>query len=156
MILRLAVCPSFEDGFAVEIARRTQANPNYVIRTKDLSRPSFVSAGQLEGLFWGEILTHNDAASIPEFVCPALTPAEAAPIPELVRNVRVGIPSYEEEWITFDGTFTSLSITSSGLTLALEWNLEPPLEWRGIRELAAHLSSLYPLYRRQMTNDRSA
>ncbi len=147
MTLRLAVCPSWEDGFGVEIVEQRSASvvqpssASYVIRTKGLSGSSIVSAAELAALF------------SPLRTSQILTADDAAPIPELVRSVRVGIPT--QEWVTCDDTPISLSIECGDLYLALQWNSEPPAEWHGINELVAHLSALYPLYRHQKTNDRN-
>lgn len=147
MILRLAVCPSWNDGFGVEIVEQRSvsveqsSSVSYVIRTKGLSGSSVISAAELEALF------------SPLRTSQVLTADDAAPIAELVRSIRVGIPT--QEWVTYDGTTTSLSIECGDLYFALQWNPEPPAEWNGVGELVAYLSSLYPLYRHQRADDRT-
>lgn len=142
MNICLAVCPSFDEGFALEIDQRgIQAVPEggtadtaeYIIKTKALGRDAFVRVAQLESLF-SPVRTsqpiHRD---------------DAAPLMDLVLGIRVS-PT-RAAWATCDGTPTALSIERGDMLIALEWNSGSPSPWPGVDELVAYLGRLFLLYR---------
>lgn len=135
MRLALTVCPSFREGFGVEVSDRHDPlrGSYHVIKTRWFDTDSHVRVEKQAEIF-GRLRTEQELDAV-----------DVEALSTLVGAVVVSPP--EEEWMYMDGTLLALSIERGAVRIDLEWNSEADDAWGGVNELVEFLADLYDRYR---------